>query len=119
MTCRRRSRCYPRLSIDRSAGRTALLTAAAAAALLPAGTAFAQLRVATYNIEADIGGFTTPRPGLQTVLEGIGAETVNGFARPLDILTLGETTSNATTVQPIVNSLNTTYGAGTYAMSPY
>jgi endonuclease/exonuclease/phosphatase family metal-dependent hydrolase len=78
-----------------------------------------QVRVVSYNIEADTGGFTTPRPGFDTVLQGIGNELVNGFARPLDILSLQETTSNSTTVTPIVNNLNSFYGAGTYAMSPY
>jgi endonuclease/exonuclease/phosphatase family metal-dependent hydrolase len=78
-----------------------------------------QIRVVTYNMQSDTGGFTTPRPGFDTVLQGIGNEIVNAFARPLDILTLQETTSNATTVTPIVNSLNNFYGAGTYAMSPY
>jgi PKD repeat protein len=58
------------------------------------------------------------------VLEGIGEEIVNGDpAQPIDILALEETTSNATTVQPIVDGLNAFYSvrgpvAG-YAMSPY
>jgi endonuclease/exonuclease/phosphatase family metal-dependent hydrolase len=92
--------------------------ALAVPALLPA-LAAAQVRIATYNVEADIDGFTTPRPGLDTVLQSIGSEPRNGFARPLDILTLQETTSNVTTVAPIVTSLNNVYGAGTYQMSPY
>jgi hypothetical protein len=54
------------------------------------------------------------------VLEGIGEEIVNGLAQPLDILALQETRANTTTVQPIVDGLNTFYGvAGMYAMSPY
>ena len=58
------------------------------------------------------------------VLEGIGEENVAGDpAQPIDILALEETTSNPTTVQPIVNGLNAFYSyrnipAG-YAMSPY
>src|SRR5262249_9692737 len=78
-----------------------------------------QIRIASYNIQADVNGNTAPNVGTDTVLTGIGNEVVNGFARPLDILTLQETTSNSATVTPIVTSLNTTYGAGTYAMSSF
>src|SRR5215470_18783188 len=77
------------------------------------------IRIVTYNIEADTGGVTTPRAGMSTVLQGIGDEVVNGTSRPLDILSLQETTSNTTTVDPIVNMLNGLYGAGIYARSPY
>ncbi len=77
------------------------------------------LRVVCYNIEADIDGYTTPRPGLSTVLEAIGEVPVNGAAHPLDLLALEETTSNPLTVAPIVSALNDYYGAGTYAASPY
>lgn len=76
-------------------------------------------RIVTYNIEADINGFTTARPGMLTVLQGIGNEQLNGLARPIDILTLQETTSNSITVAPMVNDLNSLYGANTYAQSPY
>ena len=104
---------------------------------LPAQTR--TLRIVTYNIEDDTGQ-TTPLPGLIAptnntsnvtaggVLEGIGEEVINGDpARPIDILALEETTSNPTTVQPIVTGLNSFYSvynylypvpAG-YAMSPY
>jgi hypothetical protein len=97
-------------------------------------------RIVNYNIEDDTDGNTTPLPGLIApynnsvdvgeggVLEGIGEEIVNGDpAQPIDILALEETTSNPTTVQPIVTGLNTFYSnynylystpAG-YAMSPY
>ena len=77
------------------------------------------LRVASYNIEADINGVTTPRAGMSTVLKGIGDEDVNGIQRPLDILALQETTSNITTVDPIVSQMNAIYGSGVYARSPY
>jgi endonuclease/exonuclease/phosphatase family metal-dependent hydrolase len=78
------------------------------------------LRIVSYNIEADINGVTTPRSGLYQVLEGIGEEVVQGNARPIDILGLQETTSNATTVEPIVTNLNSYYnGAAVYAQSPY
>jgi len=105
------------------------------------------LRIAACNIEADIGvtnkqttfsNIVTsaaegpPLPGLIApatngaavqlggVLEGIGEEVVNGNAQPLDIVTLEETTSNPTTITPIVNGLNTFYGiAGMYTNSTY
>lgn len=105
------------------------------------------LRIAAYNIEADIGvtnkqaTFTNiattaaegpPLPGLVApatngadvqlggVLEGIGEEVVKGNAQPLDILALEETTSNPTTITPIVNALNTFYGIpGMYSNSTY
>lgn len=105
------------------------------------------LRIASYNIEADIGvsnsqpTFTNivsagaagaPLPGLVApatngtavqlggVLEGIGEEVLNGNAQPLDILALQETTSNPLTVTPIVNALNTFYGiVGMYSNSTY
>ncbi len=77
------------------------------------------IRVVTYNIEDDIDGNTTPLPGLYQVLEGIGEEEVQGNARPIDILGLEETTSNAD-VQPIVTNLNSYYnGAAVYAESSY
>ncbi len=90
------------------------------------------LRIVTYNIADDINGATTPLPGLIAppsspnnvqaggVLEGIGEELLNGNAQPLDILALQETTSNPTTVTPMVNALNTFYGvAGMYLNSTY
>ena len=90
------------------------------------------LRIVSYNIEADINGYTTPRPGLIIpggggtvqqggVLEGIGEEIVGGDpARPIDILALQETTSNPTTIVPIVTALNSFYNApGMYTNSTY
>jgi endonuclease/exonuclease/phosphatase family metal-dependent hydrolase len=91
----------------------ALAICATAAGMPPA------LRIVSYNIQADTGGFTGPRPGLYTVLEGIGEQNRNGIWQPLDILALQETTSNATTVAPIVTALNNYYGAGTYALVTY
>jgi hypothetical protein len=93
------------------------------------------LRIATYNIEADVG-VTAPLPGLIAppgntsdtqaggVLEGIGEEIVgHDPAQPLDILALEETTSNPTTVTPIVNGLNAFYAyhniAAIYTNSAY
>ena len=93
------------------------------------------IRIVSYNIEDDINGATVPLPGLIApssggsvtnggVLEGIGEEIINGDpAQPIDILGLEETTSNTTTIQPIVNGLNAFYGSRNipagYAMSNY
>ena len=52
------------------------------------------------------------------MLTGIGAYAINGTAPPIDVLALRDTTTNAATVQPIVNALNGVYDAGTYATSP-
>ena len=76
-------------------------------------------RIVTYNIEADTGGYTTARPGMTTVLQGIGNEVLNGSSQRIDILCLQETTSNATTVAPMVSDLNTLYSSTIYAQSPY
>jgi hypothetical protein len=91
------------------------------------------LRIATYNIEADIDNVTAPLPGLIAppadpsdvaaggALEGIGEEIIgNDPAQPLDILTLQETTSNSITVWPINAGLNAFYNSpGMYTNSPY
>jgi endonuclease/exonuclease/phosphatase family metal-dependent hydrolase len=104
----------------------------ASLALCSASAQTRTLRIVTYNIEADTGGFSTARPGLVVpynggsvlsggVLEGIGEEIAGGDpARPIDILALQETTSNNTTVAPIVSALNSYYNSpGMYAMSTY
>ena len=99
--------------------RSALSVLVVVWAFLHVATAFAgRYRVVTYNVLADSGS-TTVGPGFYTVIQGIGDEVVNGVSEPVDILALQETTSNAITVAPIVTQLNTMYGAGTYAMSPY
>ena len=100
-------------------------------AVLSASAQTRTLRIVTYNIEADVSPYTTPRPGLIApsggsvtnggVLEGIGEEIVGADgAQPIDILALNETTSNSGTVAPIVAGLNSYYNfAGMYAMSSY
>ena len=85
----------------------------------PSATLSSVLRIVAYNIEDDISGNTTPLPGLYQVLEGIGEEKVAGNIRPIDILGLEETTSNAD-VAPIVTALNSYYGsADVYTQSSY
>lgn len=109
----------PRADFRRRTGRLVWLAALllAIAAQLPARGQY--LRVVTYNIEADIDGFTTPRDGLYTVLEAIGQQRSGNVQQPIDVLALQETTSNAVTLAPIVTALNAYYGAGTYAASTY
>ena len=77
------------------------------------------LRIVDWNIEDDIDGATTPRPGMNTVLQGIGNELIAGDAQPIDIMTLEETTSNSVTVQPILNMLDGDYAGANYQMSSY
>src|ERR1700722_16611963 len=77
------------------------------------------LRIVDWNIEDDINGATTPRTGFNTVLQGMGNEIIAGDAQPIDVMTLEETTSNATTVQPILNMLNGDYAGANYKMSSY
>jgi hypothetical protein len=75
----------------------------------------AQLRIVDYNTAGLSAG---PRPGMSTVLDAIGDESVNGIAKPIDVLVLQEQRgSGGVTTQGIVNILNGLYGAGTYAMA--
>ena len=76
-----------------------------------APVASAQLRIVTYNTNEG------PRSGMSTILQAIGAESINGVARPIDVLALQEQEYVTTTTQAIVNVLNNIYGAGTYARS--
>jgi Endonuclease/Exonuclease/phosphatase family len=116
--------------------RTFIIQAALVCGLVSQVSVSAQtrtLRIVSYNIEADINGVTTPRPGLIAptgntsdtqaggVLEGIGEEMAGSDpAQPLDILALQETTSNPITISPIVNGLNAFYNApGRYTNSSY
>jgi endonuclease/exonuclease/phosphatase family metal-dependent hydrolase len=75
--------------------------------------------VVDWNIEDDINGATTPLPGFNTVLQGIGNEIIAGDAQPIDIMALEETTSNSTTVAPIVTMLNGDYAGANYQVTPY
>ena len=102
-----------------NARRLFLALAFAAALRTPATAGTVTLRVVTYNIAADVDGYTAARPGLDTVLEAIGQQNVNGVVQPADVIALEETTSNAATVTPLASTLNTFYGATIYASSPY
>jgi endonuclease/exonuclease/phosphatase family metal-dependent hydrolase len=107
---------WPALTFPRG---KALFLSCAVAWLAVASSSADTLEIGTYNIEADIDGYTTPRPGLDSVIEAIGQQDVDNIEQPIDILALEETTSNAETVAPIVSDLNSYYGAGTYAMASY
>ena len=52
------------------------------------------LRIVTYNIEADINGYTTPRPGLITPSAGGTAQVNNLPKRPAFTLTGASKTSS-------------------------
>lgn len=81
------------------------------------------LRVVTYNIDADTGGAdgdiggVYSGPGLTTVLQAIGNAKLAGNAQPIDVLALEELnySRRTTTLGFIVDQLNSLYGAGTYA----
>jgi hypothetical protein len=87
------------------------------------------LRIVTWNIDADTGGAVGAMggvdggPGLITVLQAIGNEHLAGNAQPIDVLALEElngTGANAVnavnaTLEYVVGQLNDIYGAGTYA----
>ncbi|MEM9186679.1 MAG: hypothetical protein AAGB00_09315 [Planctomycetota bacterium] len=82
-----------------------------AAVLLATGAPVAaQLRIVTYNTLT-----ATPDPALGIVLEAIGEESVNGIAKPVDILLLQEQDEPTTTTQAIVDILNGMYGSGAYS----
>jgi hypothetical protein len=91
----------------------AVCAAIASMGLLVSSSARAQLRVVNYNITASDGNL---RAGVGTILAGIGAESVNGIAKPIDIMTVSETQAQATTTQAVANILNSLYGANTYAV---
>ena len=81
---------------------------------------FAQLRIVTYNTaNSGDGGPTTPRSGMDIVLEAIGEQEVGGIARPIDALLLQEQSSYTSSTQGFVDLLNSIYGAGTYSLAMF
>jgi hypothetical protein len=86
-----------------------LRAAAWSAALSLTIAAHAQLRIVDYNTA---GG---PRAGMGTILQAIGDEQASGIVKQIDVLSLQEQNSSATTTQSIVNILNGIYGPGTYS----
>ncbi|MFL5329957.1 MAG: hypothetical protein ACJ8C4_13715 [Gemmataceae bacterium] len=73
-------------------------------------------RIADYNI-ASSGGTGAPRAGLDTILQGIGNEPLNSQTEAIDLLTLEEVKSQATTTADVVALMNSLYGAGMYSGS--
>jgi hypothetical protein len=57
----------------------------------------------TYNTTGE------PGAGLTTILQSIGEEAVNGFAKPIDMLVLQEQSTSAMTTQEILSLLNDIY----------
>ncbi len=89
----------------------------AAMAVFFGSPATAQLRIVTFNTanNGDSPTNAAPRAGMDVVLQAIGDQLVGGIAKPIDVLSLQEQRSAATTTQQIVDILNGIYGAGTYA----
>jgi hypothetical protein len=84
------------------------------------------IRIVTYNTQDDVSPPTGPTPAggipnLATVIEGIGQQKYvgDGMLQLPDILALQETTSNSTTVIPLVNDLNSYYGSSIFNYSTY
>ena len=71
----------------------------------------AQLRIVSYNTALKSGA------GIDVVLQAIGEESINGIAKPIDILALQEQVSMGSTTQQIVDTLNDLYGQDIYARS--
>ncbi|MDX1965441.1 MAG: hypothetical protein SFX18_20010 [Pirellulales bacterium] len=71
-----------------------------------------RLRIVSYNIASLAGN---PRSGLETILQGIGLESVNGLVQQIDVLALQEVQSQSITTQAVVSLLNSLYGGNHYA----
>lgn len=94
--------------------RSLFCAALSTACGLAATPALGQLRVVTYNtntIGTETGGSNVRnvRDGVPTVLQAIGEESVNGIARPADIILLQEQQQPDTTTQNLVEQLNAIY----------
>ena len=83
-----------------------------AAWLIPSAGAWAQLRIVSWNTASSSGSLN---PGTDVVLAAMGAESVNGIARPVDVFVLQEQSAGHGSEAALVSVLNGIYGAGTYA----
>jgi hypothetical protein len=103
----------------RRRGELVAMIVLAAACALAAGAppVHAQLRIVDYNI-AQNSQFNSDPSGLNTILAAIAAESVNGIARPIDVMANQELSENGADGAFIVDELNAVYGAGTYAAAP-
>lgn len=88
-------------------------TLALALLALHAALANAQLRIVSYNT-ANGDSITSPRSGMDIVLEAIGEESFSSIAKPVDVLLLQEQDDSSTTTQQIANLLNSIYGVTSY-----
>ena len=70
------------------------------------------LRVVSYNIRSFSG---VPCSEMGTVLQAIRSESVGCLARPIDLLAIQESRTQATATSAVVSQLNSIYGAGTYS----
>lgn len=92
-----------------------LMVAQALVVSITAAAFGTDIRVATYNIDADVSTAShVPPSSIYTVMEAMGTESTYAPAQAVDIFALEET-DGATTVNPMVTNLNSFYGAGTYA----
>ncbi len=102
-----------------------IFTAALAVALWPLyaqSQTLQDIRLVTFNTQGDVGiSNTSLLPNLATVLEGVGQEKYVGdnLLQLPDIIALQETTSNSTTVAPLVTDLNNFYGSNIFGSSTY
>jgi len=84
---------------------------------LACGSAHGQLRILDYNVGASASSSSGPRPGMDTVLQAINAQTKPGFARPIDILLMQEGFSVTTTGQAYADLLNAITSSTSYRPS--
>jgi endonuclease/exonuclease/phosphatase family metal-dependent hydrolase len=81
------------------------------------------IRIVTFNTQDDVSSPTPSGalPYLATVLEGVGQQKYVGdnILQLPDIIALQETTSNSTTVTPLVNDLNSYYGSNVFGSSTF
>ncbi|MEM7627456.1 MAG: hypothetical protein AAF333_17810, partial [Planctomycetota bacterium] len=107
-----------RYRAHRSLNRSAILRSGVAAVglLLGAGSAQAQLRVVTYNT-LDKPFTIADDAQVQAIFGAIADESVNGIARPADIVLLQEQTTfslTTSTMQNIADSLNVIHSGAVY-----
>ena len=79
------------------------------------GSASAQLRVVSWNTATTASGsYAARQTHFNRVLDYVGREEVNGFARDIDILILQEQRNDGTTLAAFANELNTITGTTDY-----
>jgi hypothetical protein len=98
--------------------RHQLLIGVVLISLATTGSVSAQtLRIVSYNVDADTSGTAgeDAGPGVSTVLQAIGAESLNGHSQPIDVLALEELYGSPTiTLSYFVNQLDALYPGSNY-----